>query len=139
VDKKLKQSNGADGAALAAGKPVLRVVGGTDNRMIETMTRGMESLMNLLEMTPGKPANTRSPQFIDQTVSLDSPQTGTLSVYVQRGQNVRKGDLLGAIGTFHNKKAQEILSPIDGLVIYVMSTPPVNKGESIIMIGTPRE
>jgi len=143
VDKNAKRSTGVEGAALDRGKPVLRVLCGSygvsDSRTVDAMTRGIASLMNLFEMTAGKPTNTRTPAYFDQTASIDSPQSGTLSIYVQRGQTVRKGEAVFAVGDFRNKAPRQVLAPIDGIILYVMSTPPVNKGESVVLIGKPRE
>jgi predicted deacylase len=142
-DKNAKRSGGADGAALAAGKPVLKVMCGSygisDNRTVDAMSKGVASLLNLFAMTEGKPMNVRSPVFIDQTASMDSPATGALSIYVQRGQSVHKGESVYAVGNLQNKNLVELRAPIDGIILYVISTPPVIKGESVVMIGTPRE
>ena len=144
MDKNVKRPSGTvENAAVSTGKPVLKVMCGSfgiaDNRTLDAITKGIISLMDLLEMTPGKPANTRTPVYIDQTATMDSPQSGILSVYVQRGQNVRKGESVYSIGGFQNKNVQEMHSPIDGIVLYVISTPPVNKGETVVLLGAPRQ
>ena len=144
VDRTAKSSKTSpEGAVLASLKPVLKVKCGSfgvpDSRTVDTLVKGMFGVMTLLEMMPGTPSKTRIPVFFDQTVMLESPQSGVLLVYAGRGDNVHKGDPIFAVAGFSGKNPQIVRSPIDGIVIFTMNTPPVNKGETVSMIGVPRE
>ena len=132
-----------ESAALAHLKPVLKVMCGSfgivDNRTLEAMTKGISSVMSLFEMNSEAPAKTRVPVFFDHVAYVDSPGTGMLSAYVQRGQNVHKGEPMFSISSYHAKDPQIVSAPIDGIVISMMTTPPVSNGEAVALIGTPRE
>ncbi len=144
VDRSAKSTKTSPvGAVLASLKPVLKAkcgsFGVSDNRTIDVLVKGVASVMTLLEMMPGTPSKARTPVFFDSTVMLESPQSGVLLVYAGRGDNVHKGDPIFGVAGFSGKNPQVVRSPIDGIVIFTMNTPPVNKGETVAMIGTPRE
>jgi predicted deacylase len=143
VESSSKHPGALSNAAVAHGKPVITIMNGAlgvaDNRSVESMARGLASLMNSLEMTTGPVTRTRSPVFFDQTVSLDSPSTGLLVLYAQRGQEVHKGDPLCGVENYFAKNLKVLNSPADGIILSIVSTIPVEKGETIVLIGVPRE
>jgi predicted deacylase len=136
------QSVTPENTGLTRGKPTVKVACGSfgiaDNRTIGAMTRGISSLMNLFELTAGNVAKTRVPVFIDHTVVVESPANGVLSPYIQRGQNVHKDEPLFGISNFMNKNQIVIRAGGDGIVLAIMSTPPVRKGDIVALIGIPR-
>lgn len=44
---------------------------------------------------------------------------------------IRKGTKLGVITGVFGEVLQEVFSPVDGFVIYLSATPPINKGETL--------
>jgi hypothetical protein len=56
---------------------------------------------------------------------------------------IRKGAKLGVITDVFGNLLQEIVSPVDGFIIYLSVTPPINKGETLLVwqltkLGEPR-
>lgn len=42
---------------------------------------------------------------------------------------------LGYITDLFGKPVQDVTAPVDGLILYMTATPPVNQGEEIFSIG----
>jgi predicted deacylase len=76
--------------------------------------------------------------YLDPAVVLTSPETGILYSQVECGQTVRPGALLAHITDFFGKTIAEVHAPLDGLVVYIVATPPMTKGQPVACIGVPR-
>jgi len=74
----------------------------------------------------------------DPVEVLTSPRTGILYPRVEPGQQVRKGQLLADITDFFGAPIAEVLSPLDGVILYIVATPPIVKGQPVGCVGTPR-
>ena len=48
------------------------------------------------------------------------------------------GTLVGRITDFHGKVLEEVKAPFAGIVLYVLGTPPISKGEPVAFIGSVR-
>jgi predicted deacylase len=93
--------------------------------------RGVESVMRFLKMVDGKPAKVRKPVYLDPTEVLSSPATGILYPHVERNAMVKKGAVLAHITDFFGKKIAEVKAPFAGVVLYVVATPPITKGQPV--------
>jgi hypothetical protein len=129
--------------AVTRGKPALTVedgyLGTSDPESIERLVRGALSLMRHLKMLEGTPQRVSSPVFLDPAQVLTSPATGTLFPRVQRGHYVAKGALVASITDFFGRQIAEVRSPFDGVVLYVVATPPISKDQPVAFIGAPRK
>lgn len=127
--------------AIIRGKPGLTTetgaLAGTDEADIALVERGVAGLMKHLGMRPDGPDPVTSPVWLDQNVVLRASVTGIFYPAVKRGDRVKKGAPFGKIIDFHGKVLEEVPSPLDGQVLYVVATPPVSKGEPLGMVGTP--
>ena len=54
---------------------------------------------------------------------------------VQTGDYVSYGTKLGAIKDFHGNELEVISAPASGILLILFGTPPVNKGDNIVVIG----
>jgi len=143
IDKDAKPAPATpEQTALAHGKPSIKVMCGSfgisDGRTVGAMTRGITSLMNLFQMTAGTPAKARIPIFLDRVVTVESPLSGVLTPFIQRGQGVHKGEALFSVSSLLNKNPKMVIAPVDGVILAAISTPPVNQGEAGALIGIPR-
>lgn len=129
--------------AVTRGKPALTVedgyLGTSDPESIERLVRGALNLMRHLKMLEGTPQRVSSPVFLDPAQVLTSPATGILFPHVQRGHYVAKGALLASITDFFGRQIAEVRSPFDGVVLYVVATPPISKDQPVAFIGAPRK
>jgi hypothetical protein len=89
-------------------------------------------------MLEGGPAAQRRPVYLDPAEVVASPATGILYAHVERDQTVKKGAVLAHITDFFGKQIAEVRSPLDGLVLYIVATPPITKDQPVAFIGVPR-
>lgn len=125
--------------ALAQGIPALAIecgkLGVVEHAEVDKINRGLINVMRTLKILPGKPFSTDVAIEITQRVTINSEHTGIFYSDCKSGQLIRKGMKLGVITDFFGKHLQDIISPVDGFVIYMIGTPPINKGELLFNLG----
>ena len=125
--------------AITRGKPALTVesgaLGGTDAASTNRIVNGVESVMRYLKMLDGAPLGVSRPVYFDPAVVLVSPATGILYPRVERDQKVVKGAVVARVTDFFGRTLGEVRAPFDGLVLYVVATPPIQKGQPVAFIG----
>lgn len=128
---------------ITRGKPAITVesgyLGTTDDRSVERIIRGVESLMRHFKMLAGAPRPVENPIFLEPTEVLTSPATGILYPQVTRGRTVARGTLLAKVTNFFGDKIGEVRAPFAGEVLYIVATPPISKGEPVAMIGAMKQ
>jgi len=121
--------------AITRGKPAMTIesgqLGQTDAESVDCILHGIRGVMRELGMTKdGPPALTR-PVYLDPVEVLTSPATGLLYPQVERDQTVAKGQILARITDFFGTELAQVASPIAGIVLYVVATPPITRGQPI--------
>jgi hypothetical protein len=106
-----------------------------DDASIELVHRGVAGLMKHLGMRPDGPGPVSQPVFLERSEVVRAGVTGVFYAEVERGRTVKKGARLGRITDFHGKTIEEIVAPFDGLILYVVGTPPVNKSEPVAAVA----
>lgn len=103
--------------------------------------RGIVKVMRHLEMLP--PAISRSNELtslIENPTWVVSHNSGLCRFYHTLGGKVKKGTLIARISDpFSTKKIEDVVSPVDGIVIAETTMPIVNEGEKIVQIGQIKE
>ncbi len=128
-------------AAVARGIPSIDVESGEmgliEDRTIAPIVDGVLSVMRDLGMAPGEPSPTRNPLFIRERAYATSEHDGVWDPdpLVRAGQYVREGARLGVVRDFHGNPLAEIRAPADGIMLILLGTPPVNRGETIAVIA----
>jgi predicted deacylase len=125
--------------AITRGKPAMTVESGFLGRTSEKSTRaivtGVESVMRYLKMIDGKPSKVKKAIYLDPAEVLNSPETGILYPHVERDAMVKKGEVLAHITDFFGKKIATVKAPFGGVVLYVVATPPITKGQPVACVG----
>jgi predicted deacylase len=125
--------------AITRGKPALTVesgyLAGTDEPSIARIERAVAGWLRELGMRDAGPPPVANPIFIDRSEVLTSGVTGIFYPAVERGHTVVRGTLLGQTTDFHGKVIEEVRAPFDGVVLYVIGTPPIGKGEPVAFVG----
>jgi len=125
--------------AITRGKPALTTETGgvavVDEASIELVQRGVSGLMRHLGMRADGPAPVAKPVLFEKNEVLRAGATGIFYAEAEKGREVKKGARLGRITDFHGKTIEEVLAPFDGHILYVVTTPPITKGEPVAMIG----
>lgn len=121
------------------GKPAITTetgyLGVPVEEMVALNVRGATRLMRYLGMLAGPKEMVEYPLWIDRTEVLTSPETGTWHAAVERGQMVQKGTVIGRLTNFFGEPLAELRAPFAGVVLYVIGTPAMTKGEPVGMVG----
>jgi predicted deacylase len=128
--------------AITRGKPAVTIesgyLGNTDEESVERIVSGVFGVMRELGMIAEGPQPLECPVYLDPVEVLASPATGLLYPHVERDQRVEAGALIAHITDFFGATTHEIHAPFDGVVLYVVATPPIVKGQPVGCIGKPR-
>jgi predicted deacylase len=129
--------------AITRGKPAMTVesgyLGTSDPQCVDQIAAGVHGVLRELKMMPTGPAPLTDAVYLDPAEVLTSPETGILYPHVERGDRVRKGQLLARITDFFGAAIAQIYSPLDGVVLYIVATPPIVKGQPVGCVGAPRQ
>ena len=125
--------------AHARGKPAVTTeagaVGVPTEDAIALNVRGAIRVMRYLKMIDGEVEMTSNPKWIEPSEVLYSEHSGTWHAVAEMDTYVKKGDVLGRITDYFGEMIAEVLSPMDGLVIYIVVSPAMSKGEPVAMVG----
>jgi predicted deacylase len=130
--------------AQVRGKPAITTESGylgvAAEEMVQRNLDGALRLMRHLGMLPGLGAlrpdeRVAHPVWIDRSQVLTSPATGIWYPVVERGHTVQKGTVIGYVTDFFGTRLGAVVSPFAGMVLYVIGTPAMSRGEPVAMIG----
>jgi predicted deacylase len=125
--------------ALVRGKPAITIesgkLGQTDEEDVVRIVRGTYNSLKHLKMLPGKPERIADPVWVQKYTIIRSEHDGLFYPIVHRAHHVQKGELVGYLTDFFGNKIQDVIAPYDGIVLYVVGTPPMAKGEPMASIG----
>ena len=126
--------------AITRGKPALTIesggMGQTDTESIAQIERGVSGVLKQLGMRSEGPAPAAAPLFLERSEVLRSSFTGLFYAMVEKGHTVAQGTVIGRVTDFHGKLLEEIKAPFAGEVLYVVGTPPMNKGEPVGFVAS---
>ncbi len=125
--------------AILRGKPSITtetgLLGRVDDEGAALAEAGVFNLLRHFKMLPGEPERVEHPIWIDRNVVLRSTVTGLFYAKVKPGQIVAAGTIIGTLTDFHGDVVEQVRSPLAGVVLYVVATPPVSTGEPLGMVG----
>lgn len=126
--------------AITRGKAAITVesgyLGTSDPQAVNQIIAGIQGVLLHLKMNATGPQSLSRPIYLDPSEVIMSPATGILYAHVERDQTVSKGAVLAHVTDFFGKMIAEVVSPIDGLVLYVVATPPITKGQPVACVAT---
>ncbi len=126
-------------AAAMAGVPgILAEAGGQGiwrEEHISAHTTGLNRLMRHLGMLEGPPLEPMPTQVMDQFVWLRSDHDGYYYSKIEVGATVHKGQDLGRVADFQGNTLQAITAPLDGIVLFLVSSLAMNQGDPLLAIG----
>jgi predicted deacylase len=125
--------------AITRGKPAITIesgkLGRTDEEDVACVIHGTINVMKHLGMVPGKPEKLFDPVWVKEYTIVRAEQDGIFYPLVGRGYHVQKDELLGTLTDFLGNTVQEVKAPYNGIVLYIIATPPMGKGEPMASIG----
>jgi predicted deacylase len=134
-----QQASTCANASLFMGKPALTVecgkLGRTSEEDIETILKGCSNTLKQLGMIEGQPETVLDQVWVRKTTYIRSEHEGIFYPLTEGGSHVQKGELLGYLTDFFGNIIQKAVAPHDGIVMYIIATPPMSKGEPMVKIG----
>jgi predicted deacylase len=113
-------------------------LGNTDPESVRRIVMGVYGVLDELNMRDGGPAPLAQAVYLDPAEVIASPETGILYPHVERDQTIKAGAVFAHITDFFGKQIAEVKSPLDGVVLYIVATPPITKGQPVGCVGAPR-
>ncbi|OGD21929.1 MAG: hypothetical protein A2W03_11150, partial [Candidatus Aminicenantes bacterium RBG_16_63_16] len=137
--KDLRDSKYLGNTAILLGKPAITTesgyLGKTDEESIDRNVRGVLSLMRFLEMIDGSPEFVEDPVWIDRYEVVNAPADGLFYPETRMGYYVRKGERVGTLKDYFGRVQDAVRAPFSGIILYLINTPPANKGEPLFEVG----
>jgi len=138
--KDLSESKYLGNTAVLFKKPAITTesgyLGKTDEESIVRNTKGILSVMRLLKMIEGEPDMVAEPVWIDKYEVIYSDEDGLFYPLTEMGYYVKKGEMVGYLTDYLGNVVREFRAPFTGIVLYIIDTPPANKGEPLFEVGS---
>ena len=138
--KDLSLSKYLGNTAVLLAKPAITTesgfLGNTDEESIVRNVEGVLNVMKLFKMIEGKPDLDLDVIWIDKYEVVYSDVDGLFFPLTQMGYYVRKGETVGYLTDYLGKVIQELRAPFSGIMLYIIHTPPANKGEPLFEVGS---
>jgi len=127
-------------AAAAAGVPAVIAEAGGRGLLEESAVRlhvdGLTNVLRHLEMLPGEPAPPSSTmRTVERFVWLRCGNGGWWEPTVDAGAEVAGGSRLGVVRTLYGDVLEEVLSPDDGVVLFLTVSPAVQADGLLLGLG----
>ena len=108
-----------------------------DEVSIRAGVRGVISVMRNLEMLPALKSKRKlvEPIVARSSSWVRAPQSGILRVLKSLGSRVKLNESLGFVSDPFGEVEEEVLSPVDGIIIGRTNLPLVNEGEALFHIA----
>jgi hypothetical protein len=127
---------------VAMGKPTILVEigqnGSREEAHVAAIVSGIENALQTLGMTQGSPHDVPpSVRLFESTAAATASHAGIFHPARLGPRFVTKGELIGTIRDYTGEEVERLTSPIDGYVLYGITGPPVEPGDSVVTIGIP--
>ena len=137
--KDIKQSKYLGNTAILLSKPAITTESGYLGNIDEESTlrniRGIMNVMKLFKMIPGEPDMPEFAVWIDKYEVVYSEYDGLFFPLTEMGYYVKEGEPIGYITDYFGKKLKTYTAPFTGILLYIIYTPPANKGEPLFEVG----
>jgi hypothetical protein len=110
-------------------------LGTTDEESVIRNIKGILSVMKLFKMIEGKPEFVSDPVWIDHYEVIYSNSEGLFYPLTKMGYYVTKGEKVGYVTDYFGNVKEELKAPFSGIILYIVYTPPVSKGEPLYEVG----
>jgi predicted deacylase len=129
--------------AILLSKPAITTesgfLGGTDEESIQANIRGILNVARHLEMIEGKAEPVPDPVWIDKYEVVYSGHDGLFYPQTKMGYYVTQGQTVGFLTDYLGNRLEEVKAPFSGIILYIIGTPPANKGEPLFEVGRVKE
>jgi len=126
-------------SALLKGKPALTVesgrLGRTDEEDVVRILRGLSNSLKHLKMMSGAPELLFEPVWVKSVTYIRSEHEGIFYPLGHAGRHVEEGETLGYLTDYFGNILQKAIAPHNGIIMYIIATPPMSKGEPMVKLG----
>jgi predicted deacylase len=138
--KDINNSMYVSNTALLRGKPAISTeagkLGRTDEEDVLTLLRGNYNILKHLEMIDGEPELLFESVWIKEyTIIRCEQDEGLFFPLVSRGDHVQEGEQVGQVTDYFGNTIQKVFAPYDGIILYIIATPPMSMGEPMVSVG----
>lgn len=138
--KDLTLSKYLGNTAVLLAKPAITTesgfLGNMDEESIVRNVKGILNVMKLFKMIEGKPEMDLDAIWIDKYEVVYSDADGLFFPLTKMGYYVKKGEKVGYLTDYLGNVIQELRAPFSGIMLYIIHTPPANKGEPLFEVGS---
>jgi len=135
----LSHSKYLGNTAILLSKPAITTesgyLGKTDEISIVRNVKGILNVMKLFKMIEGEPEFITEPVWIEPYEVIYSAHDGLFYPLTKMGYYVAKGEKVGFITDYLGKIKEEVRAPFRGIILYIINTPPISKGEPLFEVG----
>ncbi len=111
------------------------MLGRVDKESIAQNVQGARNVMQLMKMIEGKPPVLADPVWIDKYEVVSSNSDGLFFPKVELSAMVAAGQTVGLVTDYFGAVKEEVKAPFAGIILYILGTPPANKGEPLFEVG----
>jgi predicted deacylase len=127
-------------AAATAGIPAITPecggIGQLDERAVEAHVAGLENTLRALGSLPGYAAPPPAgAKLVTEFTWLRAPIAGWWGCDVSAGEKVAAGQRLGALCDLHGDELHTVVSPADGVVLFVTTSPAMAEDGILLAVG----
>lgn len=137
--KDITDSKYLGNTAILLGKPAITTesgyLGKTDEISIKRNLDGIFSVMRLFDMIKGQASPVDEPIWIDQYEVVYSDMDGLFFPITEMGYYVGKGEKVGYVMDYLGETRKVFRAPFTGILLYLIHTPPISKGEPLFEVG----
>ncbi|HUS87476.1 MAG TPA: M14 family metallopeptidase [Bacteroidales bacterium] len=138
--KDIENSMYVSNTALLRGKPAISTeigkLGGSDEEDVLEVMRGNYNIMKHLGILDGEPDILFESVWVEEYQIIRSEhEQGLFYPLLSRGDHVQEGELVGYLTDYFGNMLQEVKSPYDGIILYIIATPPMSEGEPMVSVG----
>lgn len=109
--------------------------GMAEPQFINLILKALHNVSKSLQIVNGVTQPAIKHQYIENRTSINSKHTGFFSSDNKAGQEILKGSKIGQITDLFGNHLEDLMSPVDGIILYMNATPPISKGENLFSIG----
>jgi predicted deacylase len=109
--------------------------GMAEPKFINLILKALDNTSKSLQIVNGPTQPAIKHRYIEKRTSIDSKHRGFFSSDNKAGQEIVKGSKIGQITDLFGNHLEDVISPVDGIILYMNATPPISKGENLFSIG----
>lgn len=98
---------------------------------------GVQNILRAVGVLDGEPARVAQPRVLNRFEWLRSPFEGLFRCAVHVGDRVRTGQALGEIVDLLGERLGRIESPVEGIVLFLVTSPAIKKDGLLLGVGVP--